>query len=110
MCNGYSIGPKEISCGRGQKTADLLLVLLASTYVANHYRSDINRENPLGCEGQLAYSFAALVKKLWNGDNEYLYPKNLKVCACVRVHVVYVRIYTCLHYLSTCIVYTVTLW
>ena len=73
--------------------ADLLLVLFASTCVANEYRSDINRENPLGCEGQLAYSFAALVKKLWNGDNEYLYPKNLKVCVCARACMRCTRVY-----------------
>ena len=62
-----------------------LVVCLSFFAVANEYRSDVNRENPLGCEGQLAYSFAALVKKLWNGENEYLYPRNLKVCVCLCV-------------------------
>ena len=62
-----------------------MVVLTFFSFIANEYRGDINRDNPLGCEGQLAYSFAALVKKLWNGEHEYLYPKNLKVRTCVCV-------------------------
>ena len=61
-------------------------------YPANRYKADINRENPLGCEGQLAYCFAGLVRRLWTTEDDYIYPRNLRVsshdyrvCVCVCV-------------------------
>jgi ubiquitin C-terminal hydrolase len=51
---------------------------LRNYFLSYQYKADVNRENPLGCEGQLAYSFAGLVRKMWSNEEDYLYPRNLR--------------------------------
>ena len=42
------------------------------------FQPDINRQNPLGMSGQLALSFAVLLRVLWSGQHRSHNPHQLK--------------------------------
>ncbi len=42
------------------------------------YNADINRENPLGMKGQLAISYAELIKEMWGGNSSRTGPYDFK--------------------------------
>ena len=51
---------------------------LATYFLNDTYKKDINTNNPLGTQGALARSFANLLKELYYGDNNSFSPRNFK--------------------------------
>ena len=43
---------------------------LTEYFLTNRYRADINKSNRLGMQGEVAKSYASLIKKLWQGDGK----------------------------------------
>ncbi|XP_037071195.1 ubiquitin carboxyl-terminal hydrolase 19-like [Pollicipes pollicipes] len=51
---------------------------LRDYFAESVFQSDINRDNPLGMSGQLALSFAVLLRVLWSGQHRSHNPHQLK--------------------------------
>ncbi|KAL6062848.1 Ubiquitin carboxyl-terminal hydrolase 15, partial [Balamuthia mandrillaris] len=51
---------------------------LTEYFLSGRYREEINKNNPLGMKGQLAESYAALVKRLWSGTEAAMAPRGFK--------------------------------
>ncbi|XP_011407549.2 PREDICTED: ubiquitin carboxyl-terminal hydrolase 19-like [Amphimedon queenslandica] len=47
-------------------------------FLGEKYRTDINKDNPLGCQGQLAECFYTMIDKLWSGKMAYISPRKIK--------------------------------
>jgi ubiquitin C-terminal hydrolase len=52
---------------------------LTEYFLSNKYLNELNRTNPLGQNGELATAWADLIKEMWNGQNTYTSPRQLKV-------------------------------
>ena len=52
--------------------------ILRDYFLSNGYVSDINKKNPLGFKGDLAQSFAGIIRKLWTPDQTSFSPRQLK--------------------------------
>jgi ubiquitin C-terminal hydrolase len=48
-------------------------------FLSNKYHEDINRDNPLGMKGEIADSYADLIKCMWSERNRPIAPKTFKV-------------------------------
>jgi ubiquitin carboxyl-terminal hydrolase 4/11/15 len=44
-----------------------------------HY-AELNKDNPLGNRGEIAKSFADLLKAMWSGNHHSFPPRDFKVC------------------------------
>ena len=51
---------------------------LTKFFLTNLYLSEINTENKLGSGGKIAKSYKDLLKQLWKGDEEYVYPNKFR--------------------------------
>ncbi|KAG2236115.1 hypothetical protein INT48_006131 [Thamnidium elegans] len=51
---------------------------LTKYFLANFYKRDLNRENPLGMKGQVAEEYGELIKKLWSGQSSSIAPRDFK--------------------------------
>ena len=51
---------------------------LSQYFLLDHHKKDINLDNPIGCQGVLAKSYANLVKNLWYGEVGVFSPWNFK--------------------------------
>lgn len=51
---------------------------LAEFFLSDAYVRDINTDNPLGLKGELAESFANLIKEMWNGHHSSVAPREFK--------------------------------
>ena len=51
---------------------------LIRTFLTGAYRTDLNRDNPLGLGGKLAAAFGGLMGKLWQGGVGHVSPKHFK--------------------------------
>eukprot|EP01132_Coremiostelium_polycephalum_P009067 gene9067-11105_t len=51
---------------------------LTQYFLSKRYENDINKNNPLGCGGDLAMNYAQLINELWSPDMGYVYPRYLK--------------------------------
>ncbi|XP_078667182.1 ubiquitin carboxyl-terminal hydrolase 8-like isoform X1 [Branchiostoma floridae x Branchiostoma belcheri] len=52
--------------------------LLSEYFLRETYKFDINRENKLGCNGEIAEEFAAVIKALWSGQYRSIAPRDFK--------------------------------
>ncbi|RWS11041.1 ubiquitin carboxyl-terminal hydrolase 19-like protein [Dinothrombium tinctorium] len=52
---------------------------LRDYFMSNHFKEDINEKNPLGTGGNMAISFAVLLKHLWSGQHYSYSPMKLKL-------------------------------
>lgn len=43
------------------------------------YNGELNRDNPLGMQGDLAEAYGALIRELWSGYHSHLTPRKFKV-------------------------------
>ena len=50
---------------------------LRDFFINGHYLADINKQNPLGFQGELAKCFSGIIRKLWSGEYTYFPPKKL---------------------------------
>ncbi|KAG0053570.1 CSN-associated deubiquitinating enzyme Ubp12 [Gryganskiella cystojenkinii] len=46
--------------------------------LSGEWRTELNTDNPLGMEGEVARSYAALIEKLWKGSNKVFSPREFK--------------------------------
>jgi len=51
--------------------------------VNDRWKEELNVDNPLGMHGEVAMSYAELIKILWCGKYSYTIPRNFKVCTAV---------------------------
>jgi ubiquitin carboxyl-terminal hydrolase 4/11/15 len=51
---------------------------LTNYFLKNHYKKDININNPIGTKGILARAYAHLLKNLWYGEAPVFSPWNFK--------------------------------
>ena len=47
---------------------------------SDKWKEDLNEDNPLGMNGEIATSYAELVHTIWSGRYSYTVPRNFKVC------------------------------
>ena len=47
---------------------------LTKYFLSNIYLNEINTENKLGSKGKIAHSYKKLLKQIWKGEEEYIYP------------------------------------
>lgn len=52
---------------------------LTEYMLSNRWEEELNRENPLGMKGEIAISFAELVREMWSGTRAYTVPRSFKV-------------------------------
>ena len=57
---------------------------LRDYFISGRYLANINKENPLGFQGELAKCFCLILRKLWSGEYEYFPPKKLKALIAKR--------------------------
>uniref|UniRef100_A0A4W3JN07 Ubiquitin carboxyl-terminal hydrolase n=1 Tax=Callorhinchus milii TaxID=7868 RepID=A0A4W3JN07_CALMI len=51
---------------------------LTDYFLQGKYEDELNRENPLGMRGEIAESYAELIKQMWSGRNSYVAPRMFK--------------------------------
>lgn len=51
---------------------------LSEYFLQNHYKKDINSDNPIGTQGALATSYAKLLKELYYGESSSVAPRQFK--------------------------------
>lgn len=55
-------------------------VPLLTQYILNdHWTTELNHDNPLGMGGQIAKSYAELIKQMWMSNCAYTIPRNFKM-------------------------------
>jgi len=42
---------------------------LTRYFIDGHYQSDINKDNPIGQQGNIAIAYAKLMNEMWNEDS-----------------------------------------
>ena len=52
--------------------------LLTQYFLNKMYVSDLNRDNPLGMKGEVAYQYANLLKELWSKNGGSVVPRQFK--------------------------------
>ncbi|GIY57194.1 ubiquitin carboxyl-terminal hydrolase 15 [Caerostris darwini] len=52
---------------------------LVEYFLQDRYWDELNNENPLGMQGEIAKSFGELVKNMWCGRYSYTVPRNFKM-------------------------------
>lgn len=57
---------------------------LRDYFISGRYLANVNKENPLGFQGDLAMCFCVILRKLWSGEYEYFPPKKLKALIAKR--------------------------
>ncbi|MEQ2243960.1 Ubiquitin carboxyl-terminal hydrolase 15 [Ilyodon furcidens] len=51
---------------------------LTEYFLKDKYRDELNEDNPLGMKGEIARSYAELIKQLWSGKYSYVTPRPFK--------------------------------
>jgi len=49
--------------------------------VEDRWKLELNVDNPLGMRGEVAISYAELIKIIWCGKYSYTIPRNFKACS-----------------------------
>lgn len=52
---------------------------LTQYMVEDRWKNELNEDNPLGMKGEIARSYADLVRQIWSGNYSYTVPRNFKV-------------------------------
>lgn len=52
---------------------------LTNYLLGDRWKSEINEDNPLGMGGEIARSYADLIKTMWSGRYSYTVPRAFKV-------------------------------
>ncbi|XP_038054457.1 ubiquitin carboxyl-terminal hydrolase 15-like [Patiria miniata] len=53
--------------------------LLTEYFLTEAYKDELNYNNPLGMHGEIAKSYAELIKQMWSGSYSYTVPRNFKM-------------------------------
>ena len=51
---------------------------LSYYFLCNKFIESINKDNPLGYKGLIAFNYAKLIKGMWYGNNKCISPAELK--------------------------------
>lgn len=51
---------------------------LVEYFLQDRYWDELNNDNPLGMQGEIAKSFGDLIKNMWCGRYSYTVPRNFK--------------------------------
>ncbi|KAI8973178.1 hypothetical protein BDF20DRAFT_945371 [Mycotypha africana] len=51
---------------------------LTKWFLADNYKKDLNRDNPLGMKGQVAEAYGELIEKLWGASTRHVAPRDFK--------------------------------
>ncbi|CAO3599291.1 unnamed protein product [Absidia cylindrospora] len=51
---------------------------LTQWFLAGKYKEDLNKDNPLGMNGEVAENYGALIEKLWSGTTASVAPRDFK--------------------------------
>ncbi|KYQ93108.1 peptidase C19 family protein [Tieghemostelium lacteum] len=51
---------------------------ISKYFINNKFEDDLNKTNPLGCNGELAQEYANLIKQIWKGDHTSVAPRGFK--------------------------------
>lgn len=52
---------------------------LTEYFLNDKYQEELNYDNPLGMRGEIAKSYAELIKQMWSGKYSYVTPRAFKV-------------------------------
>lgn len=52
---------------------------LTEYFLNDKYQEELNFDNPLGMRGEIAKSYAELIKQMWSGKYSYVTPRAFKV-------------------------------
>ncbi len=52
--------------------------VLTSYFIADMFRGEINKSNPLGTGGKLTEAYAGLLKEMWSGNYSVVVPSTFK--------------------------------
>ena len=52
--------------------------VLTTHFISREFEHDINEENVLGTQGEMALKFYQLIKQMWKGTNSFISPTDLK--------------------------------
>ncbi|XP_022104012.1 ubiquitin carboxyl-terminal hydrolase 15-like [Acanthaster planci] len=52
---------------------------LTEYFLTEAYKKELNSNNPLGMHGEIAKSYAELIKQMWSGSYSYTVPRNFKM-------------------------------
>ncbi|CAO3630396.1 unnamed protein product [Cunninghamella blakesleeana] len=52
--------------------------LLTEWFLAGNYKKDLNPDNPLGMNGEVAENYGSLIEKLWSGSTSSIAPRDFK--------------------------------
>ena len=52
---------------------------LTEYFLAGQWKEELNLDNPLGMKGEIASSYAELIRNMWSGKYSYTVPRNFKV-------------------------------
>ena len=52
---------------------------LTDYFISEKWQDELNADNPLGMHGEIATSYAELIRNMWSGNNSYTVPRNFKV-------------------------------
>ena len=51
---------------------------LTEYFSAGQWKEELNLDNPLGMKGEIASSYAELIRNMWSGKYSYTVPRNFK--------------------------------
>ena len=71
---------------------------LTEYFLSDRWEEELNPSNPLGMRGELAKSYAELVRTMWSGLHSYTVPRNFKVNT-------FFLSYCCVFYLQKSFIY-----
>jgi len=52
---------------------------LTDYFLSEQWTKELNADNPLGMKGEIATSFAELIRNMWSGKHSYTVPRNFKI-------------------------------
>ncbi|XP_059151065.1 ubiquitin carboxyl-terminal hydrolase 15-like [Physella acuta] len=52
---------------------------LTDYMLSNVWEKELNKENPLGMRGEIANTYAELIRDIWSGHKSYTVPRNFKI-------------------------------
>ncbi|XP_059147856.1 ubiquitin carboxyl-terminal hydrolase 15-like [Physella acuta] len=52
---------------------------LTDYMLSNVWEKELNKENPLGMRGEIANTYAELIRDIWSGHKSYTMPRNFKI-------------------------------
>lgn len=65
---------------------------LMEYFRSGRWKDELNQDNPLGMRGEIASSYAELIKNMWSGKYSYTVPRNFKVSLILSPIIIFLKI------------------